>query len=142
MRRRRPGTLWLAAALLGALAPPRATAAAATKFDGTYEGLLIGQAAAGAGRPTGKDVCTDRIARTISIAAGTLTLLYNPESNIVITGVVDENGVFAAEAVRKNVASTGYEWTLKMSGSIVDDYLTGEIYARTCRYRVQMRKSS
>jgi hypothetical protein len=29
-----------------------------------------------------------------------------------------------------------------MSGSIVDDYLSGEIYARTCRYRVQMRKSS
>lgn len=136
------GAMFFALAALPHDVLMHAAAAAVTKFDGIYEGTLIGQAAAGPTHAMGQGSCTDRIARKISIAGGNLTLLYNPESKIVLKGVVEENGNFAAEAERKSVPSTGYEWTLKMYGSIVDDYLSGQIFAKTCSYRVQMRKSS
>ena len=116
-------------------------AAAVTKFDGTYEGPMIGQAASGASHAMGEGACADRLTRSISIAGGNLTLVYNPESNIVLEGTVAENGLFAAEAARKTVPSTGYEWTLKMSGSISGDYLSGQVFGKTCGYRLQMRKT-
>jgi hypothetical protein len=29
-----------------------------------------------------------------------------------------------------------------MSGSVVGDYLTGQVYGKTCAYRMQMKKAS
>jgi hypothetical protein len=151
MRRRRRATMRctaLVAAMFFALAAlphdilVHRADAAVTKFDGTYEGTLIGEARGGPGHAMSQGACADRIARSISIAGGAVTLVYNPESKIVLKGVVEENGTFAAEADRKSVPSTGYEWTLKMYGSIAGDYLSGQIFAKTCSYRLQMRKSS
>jgi len=121
---------------------PAAADAAVTKFDGTYEGTMIGQSASGASHATGEGACSDRLTRAISIADGVVTLVYNPESNVVLKGTVAENGLFAAEAERKATPSTGYEWTLKMSGNVASGYLTGRVYGKTCGYRIQMRKTS
>jgi hypothetical protein len=117
-----------------------AAAAASGKFDGTYDGTMIGQAASGASHAMRDGACADRLARSITIADGALSLVYNPESNIVLKGTVGDNGLFAAEAEKKNTASTGSEWTLRMSGSVVGDYLTAQVFAKTCSYRIQMRK--
>jgi hypothetical protein len=117
-------------------------AAASGKFDGTYDGTMIGQSAAGASHAMREGACADRLVRSITVADGALSLVYNPESNVVLKGTVAENGLFAAEAERKNTQSTGYEWTLKMSGSIVGDYLTAQVFAKTCSYRIQMRKKA
>ncbi len=117
-------------------------AAASGKFDGTYDGTMIAQSAAGASHAMREGACADRLVRSITVADGALSLVYNPESNIVLKGTVAENGLFAAEAERKNTQSTGYEWTLKMSGSIVGDYLTAQVFAKTCSYRIQMRKKA
>jgi hypothetical protein len=115
-------------------------AAAVTKFDGTYEGTMTGQSAAGASHAMGEGICADRLARSIAIADGKVSLVYNIESNVVLNGMIDTNGLFSAEAKRKTVPSTGYEWTLRMSGSVVGDYLTGQVWGKTCAYRIQMRK--
>jgi hypothetical protein len=115
-------------------------AAAVTKFDGTYEGTMTGQSGAGPSHAMGEGVCADRLARSIAIAEGKVSLVYNLESNIVLDGTIGENGLFSGEAKRKAVPSTGYEWTLKMSGSVVGDYLTGQVFGKTCSYRIQMRK--
>jgi hypothetical protein len=103
---------------------------------------MIGQSAAGPGHAMGKGACAGRLTRSISVAGGAVTLIYNPESNLVLKGTVTDNGSFTAEAERKSVPSTGYEWTLRMSGSIVGDYLTGQVFGKTCGYRIQMRKTS
>jgi len=116
--------------------------AAVTKFDGNYEGTMTGQAAGGASHAMGEGACSDRLTRSIAIADGKVSLVYNPESNVVLTGTIGENGLFSGEAKRKTVPSTGYEWTLKMSGSVVGDYLTGQVYGKTCAYRMQMKKAS
>jgi hypothetical protein len=132
-----------AGVLLAALALVASSAGAAvTKFDGTYEGMMTGQAAGGASHAMGEGACADRLARSITIAEGSVSLVYNPEANVVLTGTIADNGLFAGEAKRKTVPSTGYEWTLRMSGSVVGDYLTGQVYAKTCAYRIQMRKAS
>ena len=131
------GVLLAATALVASSAD-----AAVTKFDGTYEGTMTGQAAGGASHAMGEGACADRLTRSITIAEGNVSLVYNPEANVVLTGTIGENGLFAGEAKRKTVPSTGYEWTLRMSGSVAGDYLTGQIYAKTCAYRLQMRKAS
>ena len=115
-------------------------AAAVTKFDGTYEGTMIGQSAAGPSHAMGEGICADRLARSIAIAEGKVSLVYNLESNVVLNGMIDGNGLFSGEAKRKTVPSTGYEWTLRMSGSVVGDYLTGQVWGKTCAYRIQMRR--
>jgi hypothetical protein len=131
----------LAAVFLAAsLSVASGAAAEATKFDGTYEGTMTGQSAAGASHAMGEGICADRLARSIAIAEGKVSLLYNLESNVVLNGVIDVNGLFSGEAKRKTVPSTGYEWTLRMSGSVVGDYLTGQVWGKTCAYRIQMRK--
>ncbi len=133
----------LAAALVVLVSLAAAEAdAAVTKFDGTYEGTMIAQSASGASHAMGEGACSDRLTRTISIADGNVTLVYNPESNIVLKGTIAENGLFAGEADRKSTPSTGYEWTLKMSGSVAGGYLSGQVWAKTCGYRIQMRKAS
>lgn len=135
--RRRIGAVVLAVSLVVVTLE---AAAALGKFDGTYDGTMIGQSASGPSRAIGEGACAERLARSITVAAGALSLVYNPESNVVLKGTVGENGLFAAEAERKSTASTGYEWTLKMSGSIVGDYLTAQVFGKTCTYRIQMRK--
>ena len=137
MMRRRSAVAVLAVLLVASRV---VTAAASGKFDGTYDGTMIGQSAAGASHAMREGACADRLVRSITVADGALSLVYNPESNIVLKGTVAENGLFAAEAERKNIQSTGYEWTLKMSGSIVGDYLTAQVFAKNCSYRIQMRK--
>jgi hypothetical protein len=137
---RRAGRAGVLLAVLSLVAS--AADAAATRFDGTYEGTMTGQAADGPNHAMGEGACADRLARSITIADGNVSLVYNPEANVVLTGTIGENGLFAGEAKRKAVPSTGYEWTLRMSGSVVGDYLTGQIYAKTCAYRLQMRKAS
>jgi hypothetical protein len=117
-------------------------AAAAGKFDGTYEGTMIGQSAAGPSHAMSQGACAERLTRSIVVADGNVTLVYNPESNIVLTGTISDKGLFSGEAARKTAPSTGYEWTLKMSGSVSGDYLTGQIFGKTCTYRIQMRKAS
>ncbi|HEX3498853.1 MAG TPA: hypothetical protein VHT04_05970, partial [Stellaceae bacterium] len=133
--------MWAAAVAVLAAASS-GEAAASGKFDGTYQGTMTGQSAAGPSHAMSQGACTERLTRSIAIAEGNVTLVYNPEANIVLTGTVGESGTFAAEAKRNTALSTGYEWTLKMSGSIVGDYLTGQIFAKTCTYRIQMRKAS
>ena len=123
------------------LAASAAGAAAAGKFDGTYEGTMIGQSAAGPSHAMASGACAERLTRSIVVADGTVTLVYNSESNIVLTGTISDKGLFSGEAARKTAPSTGYEWTLKMSGSVTGDYLTGQIFAKTCTYRIQMRKA-
>jgi hypothetical protein len=115
-------------------------AAASDKFDGTYEGTMIGQSAAGPSHAMSQGACAERLTRSIVVAEGNVTLIYNPEANIVLTGTIGETGTFFAEGKRKVAPSTGYEWTLKMSGSVAGDYLDGQVFAKTCTYRVQMRK--
>jgi hypothetical protein len=124
------------------LVATRVVTAAVSKFDGTYDGTMVGQSAAGPSHAMVEGACADRLARSITVAQGAVSLVYNPESNVVLKGTVAENGLFAAEAERKNTQSTGYEWTLKMSGSIVGDYLTAQLFAKTCTYRIQMRKKA
>jgi hypothetical protein len=122
------------------LAASSSGAAAAGKFDGTYEGTMTGQSAAGPSHAMSQGACAERLTRAIVVAEGNVTLIYNPEANIVLTGTIGESGTFYAEAKRKTALSTGYEWTLKMSGSVAGDYLNGQIFAKTCTYRIQMRK--
>jgi hypothetical protein len=130
-------------AIAGALLAASSSAVAASgKFDGVYEGTMVGQSAAGPSHAMIQGACSERFTRSIAVAEGNVTLVYNPEANIVLTGTVGETGTFSAEAPRKTAPSTGYEWTLKMSGSIVGDYLTGQVFAKTCTYRVQMRRAS
>jgi len=124
------------------LAASAAGAIAAGKFDGTYEGTMIGQSAAGPSHAMTPGACAERLTRSIVVADGNVTLVYNSESNIVLTGTISDKGLFSGEAARKTAPSTGYEWTLKMSGSITGDYLSGQIFGKTCTYRIQMRKAS
>lgn len=123
------------------LAASSGAVVAAGKFDGTYEGTMIGQSAAGPNHAMVQGACAERLTRSIVVADGTITLVYNPESNVVLTGTISDKGLFSGEAARKTAPSTGYEWTLKMSGSVVGDYLTGQIFGKTCTYRIQMRKA-
>ena len=124
------------------LAASAAGAIAGDKFDGTYEGAMIGQSAAGPSHTMSQGACAERLTRSIVVADGNVTLVYNSESNIVLTGTIGDKGLFSGEAPRKTAPSTGYEWTLKMSGSITGDYLSGQIFGKTCTYRIQMRKAS
>jgi hypothetical protein len=124
------------------LAASSSGAAAAGKFDGTYDGTMVGQSAAGASHAMTSGACAERLTRSIVVADGNVTLVYNSESNIVLTGTISDKGLFSGEAPRKTAPSTGYEWTLKMSGSITGDYLSGQIFGKTCTYRIQMRKAS
>jgi hypothetical protein len=138
----RIGAVVLAVSLVAWLASIATVAAAVNKFDGSYDGTMVGQSASGASHAMGERACAGRLARAITVADGALSLVYNPESNVVLKGTVAENGLFAAEAERKSTQSTGYEWTLKMSGSIVGDYLTAQVFGKTCTYRIQMRKKA
>jgi hypothetical protein len=122
------------------LAASSSGAASAGKFDGTYEGTMVGQSAAGPSHAMSQGACAERLTRSIVVAEGNVTLIYNPEANIVLTGTIGESGTFSAESKRKAAPSTGYEWVLKMSGSVAGDYLNGQIFAKTCTYRIQMHK--
>jgi hypothetical protein len=130
----------LAVAVAFLAASSSGAAAASGKFDGTYEGTMIGQSAAGPSHAMSQGACAERLTRSIVVAEGNVTLIYNPEANIVLTGTIGETGTFSAEGKRKVAPSTGYEWTLKMSGSVAGDHLDGQVFAKTCTYRVQMRK--